>query len=225
MSINQGNSNVVTTNQLGIHENLTEYLDKYTLENYQRPLASFSRKTWEEILEFIGADQVIFDLGCGVGKSSFVLGQLYPNCKIIGIDKSLSRLARKNDFKQGLNSNIKLFRGELLDLIPLIYQHQSELKIKKVFILYPNPWPKKHHIKRRFHASPVSIFLYGIKTELVFRSNWKLYLEEAQAAAYFFSKKKVSLVSLGQLELEEFMTPFEKKFVMSNQDVFELTIA
>jgi tRNA G46 methylase TrmB len=222
MSINQGNSNVVTTNQLGIHENLHEYLEKYTIDNYQRPIASFSYATWEEILTFVGKDQVIFDLGCGVGESSYHLSKAHPKCKIIGIDKSLSRLNRNNDFKEELDSNVRLFRGELLDLIPLIYKNQNALDIKSVYVLYPNPWPKKHHIKRRFHASPVSIFLYGINSELIFRSNWKLYLEEAKYAGKYFNKR---FISLKEIKLETFLTPFEKKFVLSNQAIFELTIA
>jgi tRNA G46 methylase TrmB len=178
---------------------------------------------WDSLIGVIGTSEVIFDLGCGVGESSFHLSRIYPNCKVVGVDKSLSRLERNNSFKSELSTNISLFRGELLDLIPLIYNARKSLKIKKIFVLYPNPYPKKHHIKRRFHGSPVSIFLYGIGADLVFRSNWKLYLEEAQLAGKFFKRNSSSINELIISE-EDFMTPFEKKFALSNQPIFELTI-
>ena len=110
-------------------------LGKYTFENYQRPTASFSTEVWEEILVFIGEKEVIFDLGCGVGESTFHLAQKYPDKQIVGIDKSLSRIERKNEFKEGFPDNMRIFRGELLDLIPLIYHNQKSLNIVSVFIV------------------------------------------------------------------------------------------
>ncbi len=221
MSVNQGNSNEVLSNQNGIHEKLAEYLDKYSLENYGRPCAQFSRECWSEILDFISGHNVVFDLGCGVGESSFKLSKIYPDSKIVGIDRSLSRLDRKNDFKEQLPKNVLLIRGELLDLIPLIFKDQDKFKIERIYLLYPNPYPKKHHVKRRFQANPVAIFLFNIKSSIVLRSNWLLYLEEIQFTAQYYSRSS----TLTQVEIEEdAFTPFERKFIDSGQKVFELVV-
>ncbi len=218
-----GNSHVIESNQKEIHKDLEAYLAKYSLTNYQRPVASFSKELWEEILGFCQGKSIIFDLGCGIGESSYNLAKIYPDSYIVGIDKSISRLERKNDFKESENERVKLYRGELLDIIPLIYSAYSEAKIdiRMIFVLYPNPWPKKHHIKRRFYASPVSVFLFNTHVPIVFRSNWKLYLEETEAAALFFKRKNQGVESLN---LSEFITPFERKYSQSGQSIYELKI-
>lgn len=220
MEKNLGNSNIVTTNQIGPHEDLMDYLGRYHFDNYQRPLADFSRETWEEIKTWVADTGVIFDLGCGVGESTYYLAKKYPEFKIVGIDRSVDRLDRKNHFKKEKLENILLLRGELLDLIPLMYQDQS-LAIKEIYILYPNPYPKKHHIKRRFHGNPVSIFLFNLHVKITLRSNWKLYLDEFSLAAEFFERKHSGVLEVFK---PENITPFETKFVSSGQKVFELNI-
>jgi tRNA (guanine-N7-)-methyltransferase len=216
----EGNSNIVTTNQDGIHENLEDIVTKYTFENYLRPPAKFSEDVWSEILNWIGSDEVVFDLGCGIGASCIYLAKKYPTLKIVGIDKSISRLNRKNDFKNNLDKRIKLFRGELLDLIPLIYKN-STIKIHSIYLLYPNPYPKKIHVKKRFHGNPICVFLFNIKAPIILRSNWKLYLEEFAFVGKIFQKKSV----LEVIESPELITPFEEKFFKSGQELFELRLS
>jgi len=216
-----GNSKFVMSNQDGPHPDLTDYLKRYHLTNYQRPVADFSLSLWKEIKEFIGMDKVIFDLGCGIGESSYFLSKKYPEHKIIGIDKSISRLQRKNSFKNQENRNIFLCRGELLDLIPLIYKEQDKLKLEKVYLLYPNPWPKKIHVKRRFHANPIAPFLFHLNADITYRSNWKTYLEEVEIAAKVVANKESELKLI---ENPEFITPFEKKYFESGQEIFEITV-
>jgi len=43
---------------------------------------------------------VILDSGCGTGKSSIILGEMYPNCVVIGVDQSIARLSRNKSYKQ-----------------------------------------------------------------------------------------------------------------------------
>lgn len=43
---------------------------------------------------------VILDSGCGTGKSSIRLGEMYPNCVVIGVDQSLARLSKNKSYKQ-----------------------------------------------------------------------------------------------------------------------------
>jgi hypothetical protein len=45
-------------------------------------------------LPILYTDGYILDSGCGTGRSSLVLGHLFPNSIIIGIDRSLDRLSR-----------------------------------------------------------------------------------------------------------------------------------
>lgn len=72
----------------------------HTLPRYwmSKPIAKHTASAFEEALNFIMSFKgdtitnyqdkvkVILDSGCGTGKSSFVLGKLYPDCLILGIE-------------------------------------------------------------------------------------------------------------------------------------------
>lgn len=203
-------SKIVTTNQDGIHQDLELIVAKQSLK-YQRPIADFSIETFKQIKALIKGNEVIFDLGCGIGESSYRLARMYPDKFIIGIDKSISRLMRKNIFKKEKMNNVALFRGELFDLIYLIYQSYiiSEIKIDSLYFLYPNPWPKKKHIKRRFHGNSIAPFIFSIKRPIILRSNWRLYLEEFSFVADLYGRKTLEI---GPKNIVDPLTPFERKY-------------
>jgi tRNA G46 methylase TrmB len=59
-------------------------------------------KQYSQKKEIPDADKVnvILDSGCGTGKSTFILGQMHPNCVVIGIDQSIARLSRNKSYNQ-----------------------------------------------------------------------------------------------------------------------------
>ncbi len=125
---------------------------------------------------------VILDSGCGTGKSSIRLGEMYPNCVVIGVDQSLARLSKNKSYKQSddseesvsekqtiahiddqqnnsnnQNDNVLLLRAELSDFWKCCLssiQWQQSASIYKHYLLYPNPYPKKSRLKSRFYAHP-----------------------------------------------------------------------
>ena len=91
-------SKIVTSNQIGPHKDLTKIVKRYGLD-YKRPMSEVSLAVIEKIIKFTNGKEVIFDFGCGIGQSSFWLANKYSDKVIIGLDKSVSRLERQNDFK------------------------------------------------------------------------------------------------------------------------------
>jgi tRNA G46 methylase TrmB len=59
-------------------------------------------KQYGEMKEIPYAEKVnvILDSGCGTGKSTLILGQMHPNCVVIGIDQSIARLSRNKSYNQ-----------------------------------------------------------------------------------------------------------------------------
>jgi len=214
------NSKTITSFQNGVHENLLKYIQRYSLTNYQRPARDFSINNIEKIKNWLKDDSFILDLCCGIGESSYQLASRYPERKILGVDKSISRIARKNNFKVE-NSNILLVQDDMFDLIPLLYK-ELRSQVIEVHIYYPNPWPKNTHLKRRIHANPVAPFLFALTSSFILRSNWNIYLEEfAFSANYFLDKEsKVEKIEV----IKNFITPFEKKYALSGQQIYELKI-
>ena len=78
---------------------LTKLVQKHirTLPKYWKfnPIANHTAAAFEEALEFViqygessgdSRTKVILDSGCGTGRSSFLLGEKYPDCVVIGVE-------------------------------------------------------------------------------------------------------------------------------------------
>ena len=83
-----GNSRTVETNQTGIHEQLGELVNKYLLTQNRKPIQSHTQRAFDSVLAWLGDWQgdIIFDSCCGVGLSTIILAQRFPQARVIGID-------------------------------------------------------------------------------------------------------------------------------------------
>lgn len=177
-----------------------------------RPIAKHTQAAFDQILPYVDANKkVILDSGCGTARSTLLLGELFPDHTVIGIDRSLVRLNRnalsstkgKREAKddtdkqsmsnapseenqrpfQVISSNTILVRAELTDFWRCCLK--SEWDISHHFIYYPNPYPKKNRVKKRFYAHPSFPLILQIGGKLTLRSNWEGYLKEfAQSVKY-----------------------------------------
>ena len=89
----------------------------------------------------------IIDIGAGYGESTLEISQTYIGKQIIACEKfidGINKIAEKN-FKHSL-TNISIFHGNVHQLLDEFCPHNS---ISEIWILFPDPWPKKRHFKRR----------------------------------------------------------------------------
>ena len=223
----------ITTNQLGVHEDLTCIVNKYRQSEFKKPIAVHTKEAFQQVIDWLGDWQgdVIIDACCGVGESSIVLAQQYPNTMIIGIDKSVARLDKHAYYKrqktdESVNKrvdkgieNVKVFQAELNDFWRLVanYSATAQWKISKQCLFYPNPYPKKSQVQKRWHASPAFIALLRCSRRIEVRSNWLTYLEEFQQALEIHDVKSfIQEVSGAPI------TPFERKYTESGQQCWQL---
>ena len=99
---------------------------------------------------------------------------------------------------------------------------KNNWKLDQHYLLYPNPWPKKKHLQRRWHGHPVFPTLIKLGGKLELRTNWKTYVDE-------FSKA-VEIVTGNLNPVEEFipterLTPFEEKYQVSGQGLYRYQIS
>lgn len=221
--MNKYQSKIVTSDQIGPHENLIKIISKYSTTNFKRPISDFGHKTMEELLPVLSNyKKIILDTGCGTGESSYNLAIQNPDAFVLGVDKSQSRIERKNAFKKDRDiCNFTIVRAELLDIWPLLYHYGQECdwKIVKQCLFYPNPWPKKKSVKLRWPASPIMPFLCAIGGEIDVRSNWKIYLEEMKVSLEYFTNKKFEVLEFKPQNPE---TLFEKKYMLSGQSLYQI---
>lgn len=95
-----------------------------------------------------GRTSLTFELGCGHGHWLTAYAAAHPDEFCVGIDLITHRVERSVR-KQTLGKldNVLFLKAEateFLDALP------ATVVLRKIFILYPDPWPKKKHHKNRF---------------------------------------------------------------------------
>ncbi len=143
-----------------------------------------------------------FEIGCGKGHYLSAYGAAHQDELCVGIDLISSRIRdgeRKNE-KRG-NTNvyfIKAYSSEFIDAMP------DSVKFKKVFIFFPDPWPKKRHNKNRLIQPEFLTTLKGYCTpdvKLYFRTDHNEYFEWSKEI--FASHQDWEILEGENLEFEE----------------------
>ena len=130
------------------------------------------------------------EIGCGKGLHAIQYARLHPDRHLIAIERTMEKF-------QGFQTRVANHRAKniaLNNLSPLfgpaesyLVHHFSQSGIfKKIFLLYPNPYPKPSQANKRWHNAP--IFAHLIQTmsiggELTLATNLAWYAAEAEMIA------------------------------------------
>lgn len=216
----------ISTNQIGVNEALADVVALHRESNSQRPIAKHNYEAFDSVLSWLTnwSGKVVLDLCCGVGESTRYLAKRNPNAKVIGIDKSIARLNKHHAYQNSESvENYQLFQADLNDFWRLLCAHTAqnhcEWYVQKQCIWYPNPYPKKSQLRKRWHGS--AIFPYIMRTSkcIELRSNWRLYLEEFMQAAAMYEFDGV-ITEITQSPV----TPFERKYMGDTQTCYQLML-
>jgi|SRR5690554_826494 len=214
-------SRAIESNQQDVHPDVAAAVARYWQSEFQKPVAEHSLAAFREIEALLAqrGKPLILDSCCGVGESTAHLAAQYPDALVVGIDKSAHRLGKHVAHRQAQEQGeYALVRADLNDFWRLAAK--AQWPVQRHFLLYPNPWPKKKHLGRRWHGAPVFPALVQLGGALEMRSNWPIYLREfalALACLQIPAKVKELAPSI------EPMTPFERKYQASGQSLWQLT--
>jgi tRNA G46 methylase TrmB len=88
------------------------------------------------------------------------------------------------------------------------------------YLLYPNPWPKKKHLKRRWYAHPIFPRLLATSKSITMRTNWRIYALEFSIALSLYGVAH----SMRRFEVSgDCLTLFELKYSESGHELYEIT--
>ena len=157
-------------------------------------------------------ENIILDIGFGTGDSSLALKKAFPEHTICGIE------AYKPGIRNLLNNNIFVHYGDALELLEKIESNT----ISQIYMLFPDPWQKKKHRKRRlFNKFTFCIIerilksggLFQLATDNIhYAIEARIILESFLSKDVFFSRTRGNRP----------ITKFEEKARRNNRLVFDI---
>ena len=216
-------SRAITSNQPGPHPRLAELVDRHARCEFLRPLAPSGLEPFEQAIDAWRSHggSLVIDAGCGVGLSTRRLAQQFSGAFVIGIDQSAHRLQRHTRWEGIEPSNFITVRADLVDF----WQRMALARIQPVrhYLLYPNPWPKKAQLQRRWHGHPIFPTLLRLGGHLECRSNWKTYIDEMALALMQLTGLEVP-TEQWPVNPAATSTPFEQKYAASGHTLWRCAI-
>ena len=90
--------------------------------------------------------KLILEIGIGMGENLIHLSKKNTQTNIIGVDPFMNGMVNVSDYS--ISNNIKN-----IYLYPFVFQKFlnkfKKLRFNEIYVLFPDPWPKKRHQKRR----------------------------------------------------------------------------
>ena len=213
------NSRIVSSNQSTIHEQLSALVTRHTNSHFKKPIAEVNRLGFERSITAwrdAGSQALIIDAGCGVGLSTQRLARAHPASFVIGIDQSADRIGRHPTCSNEQAANYTLVRANLVDYWRLLLE--ARVRPQQHYLLYPNPWPKKPQLSRRWHGHPIFPTIIALGGTIECRSNWKIYIDEFASALQQLSGQAVTVDALEATGTP--LTPFEEKYRASGHSLW-----
>ena len=220
----ENNSRAITDAQQGIHENLEKIVRKHCENPYRKPIAQHTLDAFNNIEKQVEkalskGTPLLIDSFCGTAVSTRLIAQENPEALVIGIDRSAVRLSKEYDDR--IPENALLVQAECADFWMLA--QKAGWKVSKHTILYPNPYPKSKHLKRRWHAHPAYPYLLALGGEVELRTNWKVYADEFCRALEYCGLDNVKSSGVEIIDTSDPFKPltlFEKKYKEGSQKLY-----
>ncbi|EBA12435.1 tRNA (guanosine(46)-N7)-methyltransferase TrmB [Roseobacter sp. CCS2] len=109
-----------------------------------------------DLTKVFGGKEIWLEIGFGGGEHLIHMAETYRDVGLIGCEPFINGVAmllgkiRKADV-----DNLRVHPGDVRDLFDVL----PDATLSKVFLNYPDPWPKKRHHRRRFvtpeHLGPL----------------------------------------------------------------------
>ncbi|WP_110670504.1 tRNA (guanine(46)-N(7))-methyltransferase TrmB [Salinicola halophilus] len=205
--------------QTAPHDDLVRRVERARESVWQRSPAEHTRAAFANAERWLSAIDrpLILDAGCGVGLSTRQLAERHPDCAVIGVDRSEDRLGRDHG---ALPENALLVRADLVDFWRLA--GAAGWRPCRHYLLYPNPYPKRAQLKKRWHGHPVFPAVIALGGSLELRTNWAIYAQEFALAVSTLCGRDAPVEAF--TPAADHLTPFERKYAESGQTLWRYRI-
>jgi tRNA (guanine-N7-)-methyltransferase len=162
--------------------------------DYFARVAEYRTALSDRLLELVSAKQSLaWEAGCGHGHFLTGYAAAHPETICIGVDIARDRIARAA--RKCNRAGLRYLHFILADAEDFLVALPADATFSAIFILFPDPWPKRRHHKNRLLQAD---FLDRVferaeeNTRLYFRTDHESYFSEV--AALFRAHSKWQLV-------------------------------
>ena len=184
------------------------YYKSFRSRKFQEPV-----KPNRSALDILAIEEnIILDIGFGTGDSTIAPQGMFPQHSILGIE------SYKPGIKNLLSKNIFVHHGDALEILEKINTNT----ISQIYMLFPDPWQKKKHRKRRLlNEYTFRVIMSIIKKNGFFHFSTDNinYALEAKAV---INKVTSDNVAFSKNRGFRPITKFEKKSISKKNFVFDL---
>ena len=189
-----------------------EIFERYKNNNF------FDSKEVSDLSKLLPKKKInILEIGFGDGKNLIEKAKINSDMNFYGVEV----------FKSGIASVLKQVQIHNLDNVCLFYGDAKDflVKIEKpffdfIFILFPDPWPKKKHWKRRLINKNFLILIkqnLKEKGSLIVKTDWQDYADDIKKD---FAEFKVMDDSNILQSLKPIQTKYEGKAIEEGRKIF-----
>lgn len=191
---------------------------KNALQDYSSNYILDTNNTNTDIKACFDSDQhnLVIEIGFGDGAALIESALKYPDKNFIGIEVYDSGLGQcLNAINQHKIKNIRLIYG---DAVEVLKQFITKKSVEKINILFPDPWPKKRHHKRRLINKR---FLALLSKSLINKgivnisTDWEDYAQQIE-----LTFKESNQFKEIKSELRNLKTKFEKRGIKLGHKIF-----
>ena len=158
------------------------------------------------------SDDVILDIGFGTGESTMVLNEVFSEHDVCGIE------AYKPGVKKLITERIPVEYGDATEIIDKF----DDNKISQIYMLFPDPWQKVKHRKRRLFSE----YTFRIIDRILKRDGFFHFASDNISYA-FQAKRIIEKASSREVEFSKHrgfrpVTRYEVKGIRKRNFIFDL---
>lgn len=195
------------------------------LENLWSIYGLDSSRAFDSAQSFGRIAPLVIEIGFGNGDNLADYAEKYPEINYLGIEVHEPGIGHlMNRLDQRAIQNVRLFRG---DAIEILRDRIEDASVEAIKLLFPDPWPKKRHHKRRLVSAEFArLIARKLRSGGVFHAatDWSDYANQIlriMEACEDFGELGGSCASQG-FRSERTMTRFERRGIGLGHQVSDL---
>ena len=191
---------------------------KNALQDYSSNYILDTNNTNTDLKAYFDSDQhnLVIEIGFGDGAALIESALKNPDKNFIGIEVYGSGLGQcLNKIDKHKIKNIRLIYG---DAVEVFEQFITKKSVEKINILFPDPWPKKRHHKRRLiNKGFLALLSKSLKNKGIVNvsTDWEDYAQQIE-----LTFKESNQFKEIKSELRDLKTKFEKRGIKLGHKIF-----